>query len=284
MEMDAVAERDSVRTDPGGAGEAPAALAIGAHPDDIEFMMAGTLILLQRAGWAIHCMNLGDGRCGTGAGTVDEIVATRQAEARQACRLIGAEHHSSIAADLQIYHDTQTVAKVVAVIRRVRPRVLLLHSPSDYMEDHVNACRIGVTAAFARGMAHFPSIPETPPVSGDVTVYHALPYGLRDPLRRPVRAGQYVNVSEVMDLKRAALAAHASQKQWLQASQGVSYLEAMVDFCRQAGKISGRFEYAEGWQRRSHLGFSRQDGDPLAQALGERCMTDADSEASGRLP
>jgi hypothetical protein len=87
----------------------------------------------------------------------------------------------------------------------------------------------------------------------------------------------------VMDQKRAALAAHASQKQWLQSSQGVSYLDVMVEFCRQAGKMSGRFEYAEGWQRRNHLGFSAAEQDPLAEALGERCMTDADYEASRRL-
>ena len=39
------------------------AFAIAAHPDDIEFQMAGTLILLQRAGYEIHYMNIANGSC-----------------------------------------------------------------------------------------------------------------------------------------------------------------------------------------------------------------------------
>ena len=39
----------------------PSALAIAAHPDDIEFVMAGTLIRLREAGWEVHCLNLSTG-------------------------------------------------------------------------------------------------------------------------------------------------------------------------------------------------------------------------------
>jgi LmbE family N-acetylglucosaminyl deacetylase len=45
--------------------ERPAALAIVAHPDDIEFHAAGTLLLLREAGWAIHSLNVADGDCGS---------------------------------------------------------------------------------------------------------------------------------------------------------------------------------------------------------------------------
>lgn len=252
---------------------APPVLAIGAHPDDIEFMMAGTLILLKEAGWEVHYMNLADGRCGTTSSDVERIVATRRREALDACKVIGAHYYESLAADLQLYHTTETVAKVVSVVRRARPRILLLHSPTDYMEDHMNACRIGVTAAFARGMPNYPCDPEVRPVTDDVAVYHALPYGLRDPLRSPVPAGLYVDVTPVMETKRRMLAAHRSQKEWLEASQGVNaYLDAMEATSREVGGMSGRFEYAEGWRRRSHLGFSAAEQDPLSDALGERCL------------
>ena len=43
----------------------PRALAIAAHPDDIEFVMAGTLLMLQRAGWEIHCLNVANGNLGS---------------------------------------------------------------------------------------------------------------------------------------------------------------------------------------------------------------------------
>ena len=41
------------------------ALAMAAHPDDIEFMMAGTLLLLKQAGWETHYLNLSAGNCGS---------------------------------------------------------------------------------------------------------------------------------------------------------------------------------------------------------------------------
>jgi len=258
-----------------------AALAIGAHPDDIEFMMAGTLLLLRDVGWDIHYMNIANGSCGTETEEVDRIVTIRRQEAIEACGIIGAQYHESITNDLEIYHTTELVAKVVAVVRQVRPRILLLHSPADYMEDHMNACRIGVTAAFARGMRNAPCDPPVPPIADDVTVYHALPYGLRDPLRRVVRAEQYVDVTTVIKVKRNMLAAHRSQKEWLDASQGLdAYLDTMEMFARQIGKMSGVFECAEGWRRRLHLGFAATDQDPMSGALGDRCVVDPRYEAS----
>ena len=47
-----------------------------------------------------------------------------------------------------------------------------------------------------------------------------------------------------------------------------SYLAAMEDFSREVGRMSGRFDYAEGWRRRLHLGFGPEDFDPLAALLG----------------
>ena len=44
------------------------AFAVAAHPDDIEFVMAGTLILLRRAGYELHYMNIANGCCGSGPG------------------------------------------------------------------------------------------------------------------------------------------------------------------------------------------------------------------------
>ena len=70
-------------------------------------------------------------------------------------------------------------------------------------------------------------------------------------------------------VKREALAAHTSQKEWLDATQGMdSYLDAGDDAARAVGRMSGRFGYAEGWRRYLHLGLSATDDDPLAGALG----------------
>jgi len=113
------------------------------------------------------------------------------------------------------------------------------------------------------------TLPPRPPVKGDVTVYHAMPHGLRDPLRRRVWPGAFVNVSEVLEVKMAALAEHRSQQEWLDESQKMSrYVETMRDFGREIGRMSRRYRFAEGWRRHLHYGFCAEDADPLREALG----------------
>ncbi|MBM3290537.1 MAG: LmbE family protein, partial [Candidatus Hydrogenedentes bacterium] len=189
----------------------PVVLAVAAHPDDIELMMAGTMLMLARAGCALHYINLCNGSMGTAEHDRDTIIDIRTEEAREAARLLGAKWHPPMVDDLDLYYDRELPRRLGAIIRDVKPTIMLVQSPQDYMEDHMNACRVAVTAAFCRGMRNFISDPPRDPIAGDVTLYHALPWGLRDPLRRVVRAGQYVDIAPVLAAKRAALAAHTSQ-------------------------------------------------------------------------
>jgi LmbE family N-acetylglucosaminyl deacetylase len=259
--------------------KSPVALAIGAHPDDIEFLMAGTLLLLREAGWEIHYYNLCSGNCGSAQCASAQTRALRRREARSAARLLGAHYHPSFTDDLELFYDDPTIRRVAAVVREVAPAILLTHSPQDYMEDHANACRVAVTAAFARGMPNYHSWPRRRPINQDVTLYHSMPYGLRDGLRRLVVPGAFVNTASVHAAKRAALAAHQSQKAWLDASQGVeSYLKAVDEMSLAVGRLSGQFAHAEGWRRHSHLGFCAPASDPLRAALGANCLVNEDYE------
>src|SRR4030095_7738639 len=130
----------------------PTALAIVAHPDDIEFLMAGTMLLLCRAGWEIHCFNLASGNCGSATLGAAKLRRIRRAEARSAAEVMGAHWHPPITNDLEIFYEDRLLRRVAAVVRQVAPEIILTHSPADYMEDHMNACRLAVTGAFARGM------------------------------------------------------------------------------------------------------------------------------------
>lgn len=247
----------------------PTALAIAAHPDDIEFLMAGTLLLLGEAGWELHYMNLSTGNLGSMTLTAAETARVRRREARAAAKMLRAKWHPPICDDLRIFYDDRTLRRLCAVIREVEPSIVLTHSPQDYMEDHMNTCRLAVTAAFARGMPNYRTRPARKPTSQSVTIYHALPHGLRDGLRLPVVPELFVNTARAHSRKRAALACHASQKSWLDATQGMdSYLAAMDDFSREIGRMSKKFSHAEGWRRHSHLGFCAEADDPLTEALG----------------
>ncbi len=249
------------------------AMAVGAHPDDIEFMMAGTLLLLRKAGFETHYLNIANGSCGGDKFSGPKTAAIRKKESRAAAKVLGAVYHPSLVDDLDIYYGDRTLRKLAAVMRDVKPEILLVPSPVDYMEDHTNACRLAVSAAFVRGMRNFKTMPARAPVDADVTVYHAMPHGLRDPLRKRIIPGSFVNVTPVFDEKIEALGRHKSQQSWLEVSQKMNaYLRIMESFARQIGSLSKKFRYAEGWRRRLHYGFCPEKTDPLAKALGRNYL------------
>ena len=252
------------------------AIAIAAHPDDIEFLMAGTLMLLRANGYEIHYWNLANGCCGSTQHDAQTIARIRREEAHAASHAIGATFHESICNDLEIFYDKPTLAKVASVVREVAPEIVLTHSPVDYMEDHTNTCRLAVTAAFARGMPNFATDPPRPAVSGNVTVYHAQPYSHRGPLGNLIEPELVIDTTDLIDLKKKMLSKHASQKKWLDESQGVnSYLDALADLDGEVGRMSCLFKYAEGWRRHLHLGFCGAKDDPLRTALKERVLVAA---------
>lgn len=249
-----------------GRPSKPVVLAAVAHPDDIEFMMAGTLLRLKEAGAEIHMWNLANGSCGTVRHSKQQIIRLRAQEAREAAEIAGAIAHAPLFDDLAIFYDASSLARVAGVVRKIRPTIVLTHSPQDYMEDHQNTCRLIVTAVFSRGMANFTTKPRRPTYDAAVAVYHALPHGLRDGLRQVVVPDFYVNIGPVLAQKREMLALHRSQKEWLDASQGMdAYLHEMESLSREVGRMSGQFKYAEGWRQHAHLGFGPAEFNPLQQ-------------------
>lgn len=247
----------------------PVAFAIAAHPDDIELMMAGTLLLLGNAGYDLHIMNISNGSCGSMTENAEATAARRTKEARASADVMGAHFHPPLTSDIEIYYEDSLLRQLAAVVRSAAPKILLVQSPEDYMEDHMNACRLAVTAAFTRGMPNYVTNPPTAPVDGSVTLYHALPWGLRGPLGERIHARQFVDIQSTLPKKRAALACHHSQKEWLDQTQGLdSYLDTMETMSREVGEMSGRFDVAEGWRRHLHLGFCGPNDDPLTDALG----------------
>lgn len=251
----------------------PSAIAIAAHPDDIEFTMAGTLLLLREAGWTTHYINVANGSCGSLVHGAAALRRIRRREAQKSATLLGATFHESLCDDLEVMYSVPLLRALTAVVRAAQPTIVLTHSPQDYMEDHTNTCRLAVTATFARGIPNFLSRPRRGAWSGDTVVYHAMPHGFCDQLRQRIMPGAFVDTSTVQAKKLAALACHESQHKWLQATQGMnSYLQSMEDRARELGRTSKKFRAAEGWRRHSHMGFGAPDADPLRDALGKKYL------------
>ena len=246
------------------------AFAIACHPDDIEFGMAGTLLKLKKAGYEVHYMNIANGSMGTNCYTRDEIVRIRREEAKTSAESQGIIFHESLCDDLEVFYCKELFRQLVPEVREVDPEIILTHGPYDYMEDHVNAGRLAVTAAFCRGMTNCPVTRPVKAVDTQVAVYHSMPHSITDTLRRPVIPGMFVDIADQIEIKKSMLACHKSQKEWLDVSQGMdAYLDDMVYRAEYFGKMSGRYRYAEGWIRHNAAGFCADDFNPLLDALKE---------------
>lgn len=246
------------------------ALAVGAHPDDIEFNMAGTLLLLAQAGFETHMMNVSRSNLDSNELPEAEIIEMRQREAERSARLMGAVFHPPIANDLMIFYQDDLLRKMAAVVREVRPAIVLLPSLNDYMEDHTNTARLVITACFCRGMRRYQTDPPRDETDQDVFLYHAQPHLNRDGMRALVVPDLFVNITDVMETKRQMLGCHESQRQWLDETQGLDdYLESMRRSSREVARLCPvrHWEYAEGFRQHSHVGFSARDRNPLAEVL-----------------
>ena len=211
----------------------PAVLALFAHPDDIEFTASGTLLQLARRGWDLHYCNLSSGNMGSTVTPPARTARIRRAEAHKSAQILGATWHPPFCHDLQIFYTDENIRRVCAVIRAVQPTILLTHPSEDYMEDHMVTCKLAVTGAFTRGIPFYKSKPNRPSTLAPVTIYHGMPRGHETPDRKPVQPDAYVNTAPVHARRREALAAHRSQKEWLDATQGVgSFLDLLDPFPR----------------------------------------------------
>ena len=238
-------------------------LGIFANPDDAEFLCAGTLALLQQAGWQVHIATLTPGDKGTVEHTREQISQIRKAEARQAVELLNGEYHCLDCEDVYILYDRSTINRATALVRRVRPCVVFTNSPTDYMVDHEVTSRIAQTACFACGIKNMEvTEPSFEPVPH---LYYCDPVEGKDTLGREVQPTTLVDISDVMAIKEGMLCCHESQRQWLRVHHGMDeYVLAMKSFASRRGALMGR-NAAEGF--RQHLGHSFPQDNVLKDVL-----------------
>ena len=158
--------------------------------------------------------------------------------------------------------------KVTRLCRQVRPRILLTHSPADYMLDHEMTSTIARAAAFAAPVPNYLAGSETHgPLERIPHLYYCDPTEGKDLLGRPVVPEFYIDISPVIDTKAEMLAAHASQRNWLLKHHGMDhYLQAMRDWSGKQGRLAGT-AFAEGF--RQHLGHSYPQDNLLLRLLGK---------------
>ena len=117
-------------------------LAIGAHPDDIEFLCAGTLALYAKQGHKIFIAVATNGNVGSPTLSKTEISEIRKNECLQSCKLINAKLIWMNFDDEWLYDTPESRNKFIDAIRESQADIVFIHNKNDYHPDHRNAGKI----------------------------------------------------------------------------------------------------------------------------------------------
>jgi LmbE family N-acetylglucosaminyl deacetylase len=244
-------------------------LSIMAHPDDCEFMCAGTLALLHQHNWKIHIATMTPGDCGSVTLTRSEISTIRKKEAKKAAELLEGEYSCLECEDVFISYDKPTLLKLIQLIRKVQPQIVFTQSPSDYMVDHETTSRLTQTACFAAGIPNIEIKGAKPYFQIPALLYCDAMEG-KDILGKMIQPQFIVNISNAFEQKKQMLACHESQRNWLKEHHGIDeYILSMARFAEDRGKL-GKCQYGEGF--RMHLGHSFPNENPLIPDLSKEVI------------
>jgi bacillithiol biosynthesis deacetylase BshB1 len=231
--------------------------AICAHPDDAELVMGGTIVRAVAAGRRVAMLDLTRGESGS-RGTPE----TRAAEAAEAARCLGAAHRESLSlpdAGLAVVPEQKDA--VVAALRRLRPRVVLLQHWEQRHPDHAAASRIVYDASFLAGLRNYR------PDLGAPFRPRKLVYATTMTEANDIRPSFVVDVTSVWETKLRAIAAFASQFTPAAGETGVLPLDRFREAVELAGRRHGQqigVRYGEGFVTREPLAV-----DDVAGLAGE---------------
>ncbi len=172
-------------------------LAIAAHRDDVEQTCGGTLLRLNSLGVPTAILDLTQGEAGTRGSAVD-----RAAEAAQAARILGASWREALnIPDGRVENTWDNRLKIVQVLRRIRPRVVILPYWTGRHPDHYTSSTLGYEACFLSGLAKIDT--GTPPHRPFKIVYASL--------YADVRPSFVVDITNFIEDRHRALMAYTSQ-------------------------------------------------------------------------
>ncbi len=255
-------------------------LAVGAHPDDVEIMCAGTLFLLCDLGYEIHVATMSLGDCGSMDRGAQEIRRIRRDEAEDACRILGATYHYVGFNDFSIFNNDETNRRTTGLLRDIDPGMVFTHPPQDYMTDHETTSLLVRNACFYAPAPNYSTMSYTPTVRSSAIPYLIYTHPMEgiDLFGKPIAPQFYVDISSSMERKLEMLSRHKSQRAWLRAHHGIDeYLESVhrwnAQLAQKAAAISGHpVQYAEGF--RQHRGHSYPGQSILPGLLGGKVVPD----------
>lgn len=218
-------------------------LAIAAHRDDVEQTCGGTLLLQASLGWRTGILDLTRGEAGTRGSA-----AERAAEAEAAAKILGVSHREALdLPDGNVQNTLENRLKIAAVLRRLRPRVVILPYWQGRHPDHYTTATLGYEACFAAGLSKL----ELPAECGAPHRPYKILYAS---LYADVRPTFVVDITPHIETRLQALLAYRSQ--YGEQAQGAGLFvpeedirERMFSTARHYGLLAG-VRYAEPFVQR----------------------------------
>ena len=233
-------------------------LAFGAHPDDIELSCAGTLLIEKNNGKKVGIVDLTQGELGT-RGTAE----VRKEEAKNSAVILGADIRENLEmADGFFKNDEENQRKIITVLRKYKPEIILCNAPDDRHPDHGRSADLVNDAAF---------------LSGLIKIETKDDLGNKQEIWRPKYVFNYIqdlyfkpdfviDISNVFDKKIEAIDAfstqfynpNASDKEPQTYISSPEFLESVINRAKMYGKMIG-VKYAEGFLSKKMIGMKTFD-------------------------
>ncbi|WP_223593454.1 bacillithiol biosynthesis deacetylase BshB1 [Neobacillus bataviensis] len=223
-------------------------LAFGAHADDVEIGMGGTIAKLASEGKRIGICDLTDADLSSNGN-----VTLRKEEAAQAAEILNVEVRTSLGfPDRGLFQKEQYIREIAALIRAYKPQLVFAPYFEDRHPDHGNCARLVEEAVFSAGIKKFQTDGENMPHRVE-RVYFYMINGFHNPEFT-------IDISAFIDKKLSALRAYKSQFEKTDDSVDTplvnGYIETVEARERMFGKLVG-VTYAEGFKTKVPILMNR---------------------------
>jgi LmbE family N-acetylglucosaminyl deacetylase len=229
-------------------------LAIGAHPDDIEILCAGTLARYAQQDHHVTMAVFTSGNMGDRLIPPEELARIRRAENEAAAAVIGARLLWPGIMDEHVFPNESQRRVMIDLIREADPDIILTHSPNDYHPDHRYVSQLVFDSCFQKGLPHIPDQRQASCRFGVTQVYY-----MDNIAGIGFVPAEYVDITSVMETKIRMLRCHRSQYKAI-SELAHRDLEQVADIQARFRGLAGGCEFAEAfcrletWQR----GLSRR--------------------------
>lgn len=218
-------------------------LCVAAHPDDIEILCAGTLACYAKENHHVTMAIFTSGNMGDLVIEPGNLSYIREKETRAAADIIGAHVIWAGVMDEHVFPDQEQRHIMIDILREADPDVIFTHSPNDYHPDHRYVGQLVFDSYFQKGLPFIPNQSLPACRFANTQLYYMDNLGGIG--FNPI---EYVDISEVFEIKKAMLACHKSQ---LVSMKGLANTDMfdMIEVQARFRGLAANCRYAEGFTR-----------------------------------